>query len=105
MLQIILTIFTIVAAALAVFAVASRLKCSSGGLSALLYELDLRLADLPAQVAFFMFSITAAMAAGVISSLTHIPSLWIITLDILFAQNVFLLVKFHRLKLHPSVSL
>ncbi len=103
--QIFLAILTIVSAALAILAAAVRLKCSGGDLVGLLCGLDLCMAEFPGQVAFFMFSITAAIAASMIGSFIRIASLWIITLDILFILSCFMLVKYHRLKLHSSASL
>lgn len=105
MSQIFLAIFTIASAVLTVFAAAAKSMRSGKGLAGLLYGLDLCIAEFPGQVAFFMFSVTAAMAAGIIASFNHIASQWIISLDILFMLSAFILVKYHRLKLHPSASM
>lgn len=105
MSQIFLAIFTVAAAAFAVFEAAVIFKCPCGCLTGLFYELDFFMSVFSGQVAFFMFSITAAIAASVIVSFSHIASQWIISLDILFLLTAFLLVKYHRLKLHPSASL
>ncbi len=103
--QILLAILTIVSAALVLLAAQAKLRYSGGGLVGLLDELDLLMTYFPGKVAFFMFSITAAIAASVIAAFSHITSLWIMTLDILFILSSFMLVKYHQLKLHPSASL
>ncbi len=106
MIQVIVNLITIAAAILALFTAAWRLKCSGMSLTGLFCELDMCLADSPAQVAFFMFSIAAAMAATVlVAAFYQFATLWIITLDILSIQSSLLLIKFHRLKMHSLASL
>ncbi len=88
-----------------IMAVSAALRTGYSGRSMvrLLFEFDLCVANSPAQVAFFMFSVTAAIASGIIiGAFAQISTLWIITLDILFMLSSKLLVLFHRFKVHPA---
>lgn len=102
MLQFLSAFLPLAALIIAVSAAALRIRHSGRKMVRLLYDFDLCIANSPAQVAFFMFSFTAAMASGIISeAFTQVSTLLILTLDILFMLSSMLLVLFHRLKVHP----
>jgi hypothetical protein len=102
MLQFLSAFLPLAALIIAVSAAALRIRHSGRTMARLLFEFDLCVANSPAQVAFFMFSVAAAMASGIISgAFAQVSTLWIHTLDILFMLSSMLLVLFHRLKVHP----
>ncbi|HEX2944890.1 MAG TPA: hypothetical protein VHT96_02920 [Clostridia bacterium] len=106
MLQFLSAFLPLAALIAAVFAAVLKTGYSGRSMARLLYEFDLCVANSPAQVAFFMFSITAAIASGIISgAFAQVSTAWILTLDILFTLSSMLLVLFHRFKMFPSASL
>lgn len=102
MLQFLSAFLPLAALIMAFSAAVLRTGYSGRKMVRLLYDFDLCLANSPAQVAFFMFSVTVAMASGIISgAFAQVSTVWILTLDILFMLSSMLLVLFHRLKVHP----
>jgi|GEM_PF-2609446 len=101
-----LSAFLPLAALIMAFSAALRTEYPGRRMVQLLFEFDLCVANSPAQVAFFMFSVTAAIASGIISgAFAQVSTLLILTLDILFVLSSMLLVLFHRFKVHPAASL
>lgn len=105
MLQFIVVFLPLLAVITTILRMAAKLKTSGRSLCGLLNDYCWCIANSPAQVAFFMFSFTAAIAAGIISgAFAQIATQWILSLDILFLISILLLITFHRLKLHSSAS-
>lgn len=106
MLQLIIIFLPMLAVIAAVLRTAAEMKNNGGSFGTLLIDFSWWMANSPAQVAFFMFSFTAAIAAGIISgAFAQIATQWILSLDILFYLSIMLLITFHRLKLYSSASL
>ncbi len=106
MIQLIISILSMTFIISALISMAYGMKKSGNSLKNMLFELDWCLTGTNAQVAFFMFSITAAIACGITaSSFGKYSESWIITLDILFILSRMLLIKFHRLKMHSAASI
>lgn len=106
MLQFIIIFLPILAVIAAILRMAAEMKTSGRSLGGLLSDFSWCIANSPAQVAFFMFSFTAAIATGIISgAFAQTATQWILSLDILFFLSIMLLITFHRLKLYSSASL
>jgi hypothetical protein len=106
MLQFLLGFLPLAALIAAISAAVMKIGCSGRTMTRLLNEYDLCVANSPAQVAFFMFSATAAIASGIISgAFAQVSTVLILSLDILFMLSSMLLVLFHRFKVYSSASL
>lgn len=105
MLQLFAMLLLFLTVVAAVFRAASKIKISGNSFGILLADFSWWITNSPAQVAFFMFSFTAAIAASIISgAFAQIATQWVLSLDILFFLSIMLLVTFHRLKLYSSAS-
>jgi len=108
MLQFIVSLLPILAVITASFLLAAKLKHSGICMEQMLYgfSFDWCIDKSPAQVAFFMFSITVAIAASlVISSFTQLSGQLILSLDIIFFLSSILLILFHQFKDYSYTSL
>lgn len=105
MLQLILSFLPMLAVIASVFALAFRWKCSGISMEQTLDGLGLGIENSPAQVAFFMFSFAAAVAAAFTGAFSHVSNQLILSLDILFFLSSLLLVLLHQFKEFPCASL
>ena len=106
MLQFIVSFLPLLAIIAAVFASAFKLKRSTVSFGRVACDFGLSIDKSPAQVAFFMFSFTAVMAASLVATgLAHVSNLLIISLDIIFFLSSMMLILFHQLKEYASASL
>jgi len=108
MLQFIVPLLLILAVITAILLLAAKLKHSGICMEQMLFgfSFDWCIDKSPAQVAFFMFSITIAIAASLVAgALTHLSGQLILTLDIIFFLSSMLLIFFHQFKDYPYTSL
>lgn len=108
MLQFILSLLPMLAVITAVFMLARKIRRSGVCVGQMLrgFDFDWCISGSPAQVAFFMFSITVAMAVSLIAGAFAMSSgQLILTLDIIFLLSSILLILFHRLKEDIPASL
>lgn len=106
MLQFIVSLLPLLAVIASSFVLAYKVKCSGVCMEQLLSDFGWCIESSPAQVAFFMFSITAAIAMALVASaFSQVFKQLILTLDILFFLNNMLLILLHRFKEHSFASL
>lgn len=106
MLQFIVTLLPMLAVIAAVFAAASKLKSVGNRMMQIFDEFGWAIDNSPAQVAFFMFSFTAAIAAALLSAVfAHVSNQLILSLDIIFFLSSILLILFHQFKEFAPASL
>jgi hypothetical protein len=106
MLQFIISFLPLLALITAAFALAFKVKHSEVSFGRMVCDFGLSIDKSPAQVAFFMFSFTAVMAAALAAfGLAHASNLLVISLDILFFLSCMMLILFHQFKEYASASL
>jgi hypothetical protein len=106
MLQFIVSFLSLLAEIIAAFTLAFGMKRSRVSFGRVVSDFGLSIERSPAQVAFFMFSFTAAIATALVASaFAHVSSLLIISLDILFFISNMMLILFHQFKEYSSASL
>lgn len=106
MLQFIVSFLPILAIIASVFVLAYKVKCSGGYMEQILNDFGWCIDNSPAQVAFFMFSISAAIATTLVAyAFSQVSKQLILTLDIIFFLSSMLLILFHQLKEHTCTSL
>ncbi|MEN6316186.1 MAG: hypothetical protein ABFD25_18285 [Clostridiaceae bacterium] len=101
MLQFILSFLPMLAVITAVFMLVHKIKRSGICMGQMLcgFDFDWSISGSPAQVAFFMFSITVAIAVSLIAgAFTMVSGQLFLTLDIIFLLSSILLILFHQLK-------
>ena len=105
MLQFIVTLLPMLAV-IAAFTLVYKVKRSGVCMEQILYDFGWCIDKSPAQVAFFMFSITTAIAATLVAySFSQVAKQLILTLDIIFILSSMLLILIHQLKVHTSAPL
>jgi hypothetical protein len=106
MLQFIVSFLPLLAVIAAAFTLAFCVKCSNVGFIRVVNDFGWSIERSPAQVAFFMFSFTAAIATALVASaFAHVSNLLVISLDIIFFLSSMMLILFHQFKEYASVSL
>ncbi len=106
MLQFVLTLLPVLLLTAAFAALACRVKFIGTTLEQMLSDFGWMIESSPAQVAFFMFSVTAAIAASLaVCVFSLVSRQLILSLDILFLLSSMLLILFHQLKEHSPASL
>jgi hypothetical protein len=106
MLQFLVTFLPLLAVIAAAFTMASGVKRSGVSFGRMIGDFGWGIERSPAQVAFFMFSFTAAIATALVASaFAHVSNLLIISLDILFFISNMMLILFHQFKEYSSASL
>jgi uncharacterized MAPEG superfamily protein len=106
MLQLIIFILPLMAVIAALFTLAGKIKRSGSCVLKMLKEFGWFIENSPSQVAFFMFSITAAIAATLIAcAFSQTSKQLIITLDIIYLISRILLILLHRLNVPKFISL
>lgn len=101
MLQFIISFLPMAAIIITALILAFRVKRSGICLEQVLcgFDFDWSVSGTTAQVAFFMFSVAAAMSVSLAAgALTRIAGQLILTLDIIFLLSSMLLILFHQLK-------
>lgn len=106
MLQFIVSFLPVLAVITAAFTLAYKMKRSGRCMEKMLYGFSWFIDKAPAQVAFFMFSIAAAIASTlIVCAFSQVSRQLILALDIIFFLSSILLILFHQLKEHTSASL
>lgn len=99
--QFIISFLPILAVIAALFMLVHKIKSSGVCVGQILYgfDFDWSISGSTAQVAFFMFSITVAIAISLVAgAFTMVSGQLILTLDIIFLLSSILLILFHQLK-------
>ena len=105
MLQFLISFLPLLAM-IAAFIPAFKVKRSGISFGRIVCDFGLSIDKSPSQVAFFMFSFTAVIAASLVASgLTHVSNLLILSLDIIFFLSSMMLILFHQIKEYASASL